>query len=388
MTSLTTLADVVDVVIGVDTHVETHSACAIRVDNGAVLDQITVPTTAAGYRELVEFADATGAALSDPGNLTDPDDPGRGDRAAEDSTRELIVAMRAWAIEGTGGHGAGLARVLEQRGEVVFELDRPQRPPRRHGKKSDPLDAQRAAREALARPRLGTPRTGSGHRQVLAQLLSARSGAVQGATDAQRQMFSWTLTAPEQIRERLRGRRGVDLLTAATRLRGHPSWDNQARQTATIMATVARRALSLIEEAKAYEKQIRDLVRSWRPDLLAEVGVGPIVAATVLCAWSHPDRIHSEAAFAMLAGTAPIPANSGQVTNRYRLNRYGDRRLNHAIHTIVITRQRCHPETQAYIERRTTQGKTTREIRRCLKRYITRDLYRLLQNPTPALDST
>ena len=124
------------------------------------------------------------------------------------------------------------------------------------------------------------------------------------------------------------------------------------------------------------------IIRSWRPDLL-EFGVGPIVAATVLCAWSHPGRIHSEAAFAMLAGVAPIPANSGQVTNRHRLNRSGDRQLNRALHTIVLTRLRLDPSTRAYADRRRAEGKTDREIKRCLKRYIARQLYRHLETSTP-----
>jgi transposase len=121
-------------------------------------------------------------------------------------------------------------------------------------------------------------------------------------------------------------------------------------------------------------------VRSWRPELLEQPGIGPIVAATVLCAWSHSGRIHSEAAFAMLAGVAPIPANSGQVTNRYRLNRYGDRQLNRALHTVVLSRIRYHQRTRDYVARRTSEGKTTREIKRCLKRYVARDLYRLLEH--------
>jgi hypothetical protein len=108
------------------------------------------------------------------------------------------------------------------------------------------------------------------------------------------------------------------------------------------------------------------IIRSWRPDLLEEFGVGPIVAATVLCAWSHPGRIHSEAAFAMLAGVAPIPANSGQVTTRYRLNRYGDRQLNNALHTVVQSRIQYQPATRNYVARRTVEGKTDREIKRCL----------------------
>ena len=126
------------------------------------------------------------------------------------------------------------------------------------------------------------------------------------------------------------------------------------------------------------------IIRTWRPDLLEEFGVGPIVAATVLCAWSHPGRIHSEAAFAMLAGVAPIPANSGQVTTRYRLNRYGDRELNNALHTVVQSRIQYQPATRDYVARRTAEGKTGREIKRCLARYVARDLYRLLESGAAA----
>lgn len=125
---------------------------------------------------------------------------------------------------------------------------------------------------------------------------------------------------------------------------------------------------------------ISAIVRSWRPDLLTQLGVGPIVAATLLCAWSHPRRIRNEAAFAMLAGAAPIPASSG-VTNRHRLNRFGDRQLNRALHTVVINRIRLDPATRAYVEIRTKEGRTPREIKRCLKRYVARQLYRQLEHP-------
>ncbi len=159
----------------------------------------------------------------------------------------------------------------------------------------------------------------------------------------------------------------------------------ESATTAVTLRTLARRSLALTAEAAELEKQILAIVRAWRPDLLDQFGVGPIVAATVLCAWSHPGRVRSEAAFAMLAGAAPIPANSGQVTTRYRLNRYGDRQLNRALHVVVLSRQRYHAPTKAYTERRTTNGKTPRDIRRCLKRYIARDLYRLLEHgPSPA----
>jgi transposase len=349
---MSSLSEIVDVVIGVDTHVETHTAAVVDARTGAVLDELTVSTTVEGYRDLVDLADAHSP-------------------------------LRVWAIEGTGGHGAGLARYLAHGQEVVHELDRPERAKRRRGAKSDPLDAVRAAREALSRLLLGTPRAG-GDRQALSVLLAARASAVDAATIAQRQLFSLVIAAPEQLRGKLRGKKLPEMVRTAAALRLHRGWDTETATTATTLRTLARRAQALTLEARGFEREILTLVRSWRPDLLAQPGIGPIVAATVLCAWSHPGRIHSEAAFAMLAGAAPIPANSGQVTTRYRLNRHGDRQLNRALHTIVLSRQRYHDPTKAYTARRTTDGKTGREIRRCLKRYIARDLFRLLEHPATA----
>jgi transposase len=369
MTSVMRLAEVVDVVIGVDTHVATHSAAAVDVGTGGVLAQITVEATAEGYAELVEFADQL---------------------AAEHA------ALRAWAVEGTGSHGRGLAVHLHGLEEMVVELDRPERARRRNGEKSDPADAVRAAREAISRAKVGTPR-GSGTdaeqaatRQALAVRLMVRRSAVQGAADARRQLFSAVLTAPEPVRARLRGLKAATLITRAAALRTNAAWattDVETATTVTCLRILARRILDLTAEATDHEREIRKLVRSWRPELLDQTGVGPIVAAVVLCAWSHPGRIHSEAAFAKLAGTSPIEATSGQIHTRHRLNPYGDRRLNCALHTIVITRQRHHQPTKTYTARRTTEGKNPREIRRCLKRYIIRDLYRLLE-ATPRVDAT
>jgi transposase len=350
MSSLTDLREVVDVVIGVDTHVHTHSAAVVDARTGGLLDELTVEATADGYAELSGFADRYGL-------------------------------LRMWAIEGTGSHGAGLTRHLQHHGEVVVELDRPQRAKRRNGAKSDPLDAIRAAREALARPRLGTPR-GSGNRQALSVLLAARRSAVQSAGDAQRQLFGLLIAAPEPIRRRFNGQTPSATVRAAARLRNHPSWDVETVATVTVLRTLARRIQTLTHEAADHEQAIARIVRTWRPDLLQQLGIGPIVAATVLCAWSHHGRIHSEAAFAMLAGVAPLPATSGQTINRHRLNRYGDRQLNRALHTIALCRIQHDPATRDYLERRTREGKTPREIKRCLKRYIARDLYRLLEHPT------
>ena len=175
------------------------------------------------------------------------------------------------------------------------------------------------------------------------------------------------------------------MVKTAAGLRTHPSWDIETTTTVTTLRSLARRASALIDEAAEHEQAIVAIVRSWRPDLLGQLGIGPIVAATVLCAWSHPGRVRSEAAFAMLAGVAPIPATSGQTTNRHRLNRYGDRQLNRALHTIVLSRIRYDQSTRDYVARRTSEGKTSRDIKRCLKRYIARDLYRQLQQaPIPA----
>jgi hypothetical protein len=185
MTSLIRLTDVVDVVIGVDTHVDTHSAAVLDARTGAVIDQITVETTAAGYAQLVEFADDHS-----------------GEPSGEPSGELFLV--RAWAIEGTGSHGAGLARHLLHLGEVVVELDRPVRARRRNGAKSDPLNAIRAAREALSRASLGAPRA-TGERQALSVLLAARRSAVEAAGIAQRQVFALVIAAPEPIRTRFRG---------------------------------------------------------------------------------------------------------------------------------------------------------------------------------------
>jgi transposase len=348
------LAELVQVVIGVDTHQHTHTAAVLAAATGGVLATQTIPTTPAGYRALRTLAH------QHPG-------------------------PRVWAVEGTGGSGAGLARLLAAGGEWVVELDRPTRPARRHGAKSDPLDAVRAAREALGRDRLGQPRA-SGRRAALGMLLAARRSAVDATTCAQQQLQAMVVTAPEPLRARLRSRSTRQLITTCARLRVHPSWEVERRTTAMVLRALARRVLELETEAHLHQQAITSITRGWRPDLLAELGVGPIVAATVLGAWSHPGRCRTEAAFAMLGGAAPIPASSGQ-TVRHRLRRSGDRQLNQALHTIVLTRLRRDPATQAYAKRRRAQGKTDPEIKRCLKRYVARQLYRLLE-ADPTLDTT
>jgi transposase len=321
---------------------------------GAVIEQVTVTATPAGYRQLLELA-------------------GQHHR------------QRVWAIEGTGGYGAGLTRFLHGHQEQVVELDRPRRAARRHGAKSDPLDATRAAREALGRDQLAQPRA-TGPRAALSVRLTARRSAVQAAGDAQRQLHALVIAAPEPLRERLRVRSPGQLVAACACLRVHTDWDVETSSTPATLRSLARRIRELTAEAANHRQAILVLGQAWRPDLLTRAGVGPIVAATVLCAWSHPGRCRSDAAFAMLGGAAPIPASSGQ-TVRVRLNRSGDRQLNQALDTVVLTRLRTDPATRAYALRRRAQGKTNREVKRCLVRDVARQLYRQLETQ-PAVDTT
>jgi transposase len=165
----------------------------------------------------------------------------------------------------------------------------------------------------------------------------------------------------------------------ASRRCWRPTGDASITGTAEAMRGLARRIRDLRAEAEAHQGRIEELVKAWRPDLLELVGVGPIVAATALVVRSHHGRVHSDGAFAMLAGAAPLPASS-VMTTRHRLNRRGDRHLNSALHIVAIQRQRHDPATKAYFERRRAEGKTDREIRRCLKRYIARELYRTLES--------
>jgi transposase len=274
---------------------------------------------------------------------------------------------RCWVIEGCGSWGRGLATWLQANGEDVREIDSPRRPARRMGKKTDDLDALRVAREALGRDDLATPRN-TGDRDAIAALLVARRSAVEMTGDTERQLVSLAATCPEALAGRLRGKSTAQIVDTCCRWR--PTGDASITGTAEAMRGLARRIRDLRAEAEAHQHRIEELVKAWRPDLLELIGVGPIVAATALVVWSHPGRVRSDGAFAMLAGAAPLPASSG-MTTRHRLNRRGDRHLNCALHIVAIQRQRHDPATKAYFERRRAEGKTDREIRRCRWRPVT-----------------
>jgi len=348
---MTILADRVEVVIGVDTHKHSHTAAAVS-SVGGILGERTVVSDQQGYEQLLQFA-------------------------------KEHAGRRAWAIEGTASYGAGLVGFLRQRAEQVLEVDRPHRPARRMGAKTDALDAVRAAREALAHDHHAEPRVGE-QRAALAVRLAARRSAVDAYTTAQRQLQDLLVTAPEPVRAKLRAQSGRRLVAACARLRLPARADTHTTAVITTLRALAQRVQLLAAEAREHERAILTIVRTWRPDLLALFGIGPIGAAVILCAWSHPGRLRSEAAFAMVAGVAPIPASSGQ-TVRHRLNRFGDRQLNRVLHLVVVHRLRRDPTTRAYAARRAADGKSSAEIRRCLTRYVARQVFRQLESTPPVV---
>jgi transposase len=356
------LAEQVDGVIGVDTHRDTLAAAAVTTV-GAVLAHTDATTDQRGYQELLNFA------------------------------RQHVPKARCWALEGTGSYGAGLAAFLEIAGERVVEVCRPKRPAQRGGRKTDRLDAVRAAREALANEQLIHPRR-RGECEALRVLLTTRHSAVLAATAAINHLKALIVSAPENLRAELRGKASSAQITYCAAQPDRPTSPLEHRMTIRAMRSAAQRILALRAETRDLENELAVLVHQIAPDLLALVGVGAITAAQILVSWSHPGRFRSEAAFAAFAGAAPIPASSG-MTHRHRLNRGDDRQLNRALHTITLIRMRVDPRTRAYIAKRTAQGKTSRDAQRCIKRALARTIFKLLERshpdtfkPSTAVDKT
>jgi len=343
------LADELDYVIGVDPHRDTHALAVVDVRSGAVLFEATALADGEGYESVLRLANQHA--------------PGR----------------RAFAVEGTGSFGAGLARFLVSQEERVLEVGRLRRE-RRSGK-SDALDAIRAARSVLGQTRPARPRAG-GEREALRALSAAREGAVEARRAGLCQLRGLLVSAPEPLRAELRSLTRAQLLRRLAAVRPEGRQDPELRGTLLALRALARRVKALTVEERELAPEIEPLTPKLAPPLPAHPRPGPLAAAQVLISWSHRGRITSEAAFARLAGCAPIPASSGQ-TVRYRLDRGGDRRLNRALHMILVTRRRTHAPTIAYIERRIHEGKSRREAIRCLKRYLARNLYRLLENGSP-----
>lgn len=329
------------VAIGVDTHKRTHMAAALD-RQGKQLGLLEIEASELGFQRLWEWA------------------------------RQL--GWCAFAIEGAGSYGAGLARFLLAQGAEVHECERPRRGDRRRGK-NDQRDALLAARRLLAPEEgLSELRGGGGLRETLRVLLLERASAEQARTAALNQLHSLAVTAPLADCERLRRLRGEPLARAAAAL-----VDAQApARLVEALRRLGERALALSAELQTTAQQLKDLLAEQAAPLLAECGVGPMTAAQMLVSSGDAQRMRSEGSFAALGGTSPVEASSGPI-KRHRLNRGGDRQLNRALHMIALNRCRFHPETAAYYTRLLERGKTKREARRCVKRMLARRFYHQLR---------
>jgi transposase len=326
------------VAIGVDTHRDTDTASALS-EFGVPLGQIEIPTSREGYQRLVDWARSLGAPV--------------------------------FAVEGTASYGAGLLAALVAAGELVYEVERPERQERRAGK-SDSIDADLAAGKLLAGKGLSVPR-GGGQREQLRVLLIERESAQRACTVALNELQALRVTAPPELREQLPGRTGRQLVRHL--LRSHALEPTVLVETLCRLAT---RVEQLTTEIKTIDAELGRITAELAPDLLAEHGFGTFTVAQTLVSSGDPRRLRNkDASLARLSGTCPIPASSGQTT-RHRLNRGGDRQLNRAIHVVALTRIRCHPETRAYYQRLQDHAKTRREAIRYLKPTLTRRIYNLI----------
>lgn len=357
--------DVAEVTLGVDTHADQHVAAVID-PLGRHLGQAGFETTLAGFKALLAWAAGFG------------------------------TITRA-GVEGTGAYGAGLARFLTAEAVTVVEVDRPDRKTRRDQGKSDPIDAYAAARAAASGRACGTPKARTGDVESVRVLRVARTGAVRARAKALTQLKALILTAPEELRAQLRGLDGARLVATCARLRPArdpaPTPSPHAKRaprpgrlldptaaTNRALATIAGRIQLLAIEIADLDDDLHALLTPLAPTLLNIHGVGLDSAGQLLVtAGDNPKRITTEAAFAHLCGVAPIPASSGKTSGKHRLNRGGDRAANAALYRIVMCRLRHDPHTRAYVQRRTAQGKSKKDIIRCLKRYIAREVYAAIQ---------
>jgi transposase len=337
---------------GIDTHKDSHVAALLDSDGGLV-GSAAFGTTGAGYRQLLSWMRSAGA-------------------------------VARVGVEGSGSYGAGICRHLRTAGVEVVEVNRPDRSQRRRRGKSDALDAEAAAEAARTNNRTAIPKSRDGQVEALRVLRLVRASAVKARTIAFQELDQLLVTAPQQLRDQIRELSKMELI------RGCAAWRPNTGQaadphTATRigLCRLARRYLALSAEIAEFDELLAPLVAELAPQLLATVGIGTETAGQLLITFGdNPDRVHSEAAFAMLCGVAPLPASSG-TTMRHRLNRGGDRQANRAIHIIALTRKRCDPATQAYMKKKTAEGHSNREATRSLKRLIAREIYYLL-NPNPS----
>lgn len=333
------------VILGVDTHLDIHVGAVID-EIGHLLGTLATPTDAKGYQQLLSWARSFG-------NLEHA------------------------GVEGTGTYGAGLAWLLSEQGITVWEINRPDRSKRRLRGKSDPTDAESAARAVLSGSANAIPKSHSGAAEALRTVSVARRSAVKARTQAINQLRSLLVSAPDAIRYKLWRTKPEQCVAHCARLR--TLGDTPLLQTlASTLRLLAKRWMNLTAELRELDATLERLTKHAARRLREQFGVGPQSAATLLAvAGDNPERLRSEAALAALCGASPLQASSGK-TVRHRLNRGGDRSANNALWTIAMVRMRSEPRTQAYVARRTAEGMSNKEIHRCLKRYIVRELYPLI----------
>jgi transposase len=339
------------IILGVDTHKDSHVASVITV-LGVLVASAEFATTARGYHELLAWA------------------------------RGFGVVRRA-GVEGTGSYGSALTRYLRRHTITVVEVNRPDRAARRRHGKTDTIDATAAAHAVLSGRAATTAKTGDGPVEMLRVFKLARASAVKSRTQAINQLKAVIIGADPALRETLTGLTDTALIRTCTSLPDTPPRDVPTATTYTLRR-LAHRIQALTREARDLERQITTVIDAHAPQLLHRTGVGPDSAAALLItAGDNPDRMTSEASFAALCGVSPIEASSGK-TRRRRLNRGGDRRANAALYRIALTRSRCDQRTRDYLDRRTAQGMTRREAIRCVKRYVAREIHNLVRqlNPT------
>lgn len=340
------------VIIGVDTHADFHVAVALD-HRGGRIDELTLANDEGGYRRLLGWARSLG---------------------------ELACV----GVEGSGSYGAGLSRSLRSEDIQVLEVNRVSRRHRSRRGKYDAADAEAAARVVLSGEATGEPKAADGHVEMLRALRIARSSAVKARTQAANQLYALVSTAPEALKADLRRLTAPRLADKASRFRCITELADPTAATKFALRSVARRYRRLSDEIAELGEQIESLVRATSPELVALDGVGPDTAATLMIvAGDNPDRLNSEAAFANLCGSAPIPASSGKVV-RHRLNPHGNREANRALYVVALNRLRRDARTQVYVEKRTAEGKSKKEIIRFLKRYIAREVYGALIRPLRA----
>jgi transposase len=345
------------VIGGVDTHSRTHHAAVID-QQGRLLADAEFSAHTDGYRQLLGWLRRHGQLCS-------------------------------VGVEGTGTYGAGLTRFLLDHGVPVLEADRPNRKTRRQRGKSDPIDAEAAARAVLAGVATALPKRRDGIVEAIRVLRGVRAGAVKARTAAVNQLKAVVVTAPAVVREPLDGRSTARQVAACARLRPDPEQlADPTQATKAALRSVALRILALEQEIKVADERLRELVPKAAPRTLGLLAIGIEHAGQLLVtAGDNPERLRGEAAFAHLCGAAPIPASSGR-TRRHRLHRGGDRGANRALHLAVVVRMRYCTRTRAYVERRTKEGLSKPEIMRCVKRYLAREVYHAILADFEALHAT